>query len=85
MPCKLGKQRKRMHANKPKMAKKLEQYVKGGPISGKTHKQGGVSIEAEGGEFIVKKDAVNEETLPVLDYVNEYGKLPIIDSRKRRT
>ena len=55
----------------------------GGPIKGASHDNGGVVIEAEGGEYIVKKDSVNPKTEAVLEYINEYGKLPVQDARKR--
>ena len=55
----------------------------GGHIKGASHDNGGVVIEAEGGEYIVKKDSVNPKTEAVLEYINEYGKLPVRDARKR--
>ena len=38
-------------------AKKLTQYGEGGEIAGKKHSEGGVPINAEGGEFMVKASA----------------------------
>ena len=35
-------------------------YANGGEISGPSHKNGGVTLEVEGGEFVVKKDAVEK-------------------------
>ena len=72
------------------MAKK-KKYLKGGKFSGPSHKQGGIPIEVEGGEYIIKKDSVNAETEPILEKINKTGKLPkeiaydypIIDARKR--
>ena len=93
MPFKSKKQRKWMHANKPEMAKKWEKkYQKGGKTKGPSHKKGGISIEVEGGEYVIKKDSVNAETEPILEKINktgkfEYrcgGKVPHYDSRKRR-
>ena len=56
---------------------------KGGMLYGPSHNNGGIPIEAEGGEYIVKKDSVNPKTEAVLEYINEYGKLPVRDARKR--
>ena len=64
---------------------KKKKYVKGGNLKGKSHKQGGISIEVEGGEYIIKKDSVNKSTEPYLDYINTHGKLPTsINANKRR-
>ena len=67
------------------------QYPNGGPLDGDAHEvdsdgdgQGGIPIEAEGGEFIIKKDSVNRSTLDMLEYVNKHGDLPMGDARKRR-
>ena len=53
-------------------------------IYGPSHDDGGVLIEAEGNEYIIKRDSVNAKTEPVLEYINKYGKLPSQDARKRR-
>jgi hypothetical protein len=63
-----------------------------GKMKGKSHKEGGIIIEVEGGEYVIKKDSVNEETERVLKYINENGKLPkdryeilpTFDARKRK-
>ena len=39
--------------------KKRIKYLKGGNLKGPSHDNGGVIIEAEGGEYIIKKDSVN--------------------------
>ena len=58
---------------------------KGGNIKGPSHADGGKLIEVEGGEYIIKKDSVNGETEPFLEYINVHGKLPpSIDAKKRR-
>ena len=36
--------------------KKLKKYVVGGNINGPSHDNGGVIIEAEGGDYIINKD-----------------------------
>ena len=67
---------------KPKM-KKRKKYNIGGNIKGPSHDNGGVIIEAEGGEYIVNNKSVNPQTEAVLEYINKYGKLPTQDARKR--
>ena len=67
---------------KPKM-KKRKKYNIGGNINGPSHDNGGVVIEAEGGEYIVNNKSVNPQTEAVLEYINKYGKLPSFDARKR--
>tara|TARA_Y100000310_G_scaffold209598_1_gene210244 strand:- start:113 stop:346 length:234 start_codon:yes stop_codon:yes gene_type:complete len=74
MPFKSKKQRKWMHANEPEQ---------GGTLNGPSHEAGGIPIEAEGGEFIIKKDSVNASTLDMLEYVNKHGDLPMSDARNR--
>ena len=59
-------------------------------FKGKSHKEGGIPIEVEGGEYIIKKDSVNAETEPILEKINKTGKLnyrcggkiPRYDARK---
>ena len=68
MPFKLNKQRR---------------LVGGGRLNGAPHSKGGIPIEAEGGEFIVKKNSVNRSTLDMLEYINRHGDLPMSDARKR--
>ena len=69
--------------------KKRKKYVVGGNINGPSHDNGGVIIEAEGGEMIINANATemmesNPETKGVLEYVNIHGKLPpVFDARKR--
>jgi len=63
--------------------KKRKKYVVGGNINGPSHDNGGVIIEAEGGEYIINNKSVNPQTEAVLEYINKYGKLPSFDARKR--
>ena len=63
--------------------KKRKKYVVGGNINGPSHNNGGVIIEAEGGEFIIKRDSVNGSTLDMLEYINKHGDLPMSDARNR--
>ena len=61
------------------------QYPEGGSLNGPSHKQGGIPVEAEGGEYIIKKDSVNSSTLDILEYINKHGDLPMTDARNRRS
>jgi len=71
---------------------KKKKYLKGGRTNGPSHKKGGIPIEVEGGEYIIKKDSVNKETEPILEKINKTGKfnyrcggkVPHHDARKRR-
>ena len=71
---------------------KKKKYVKGGRLKGPSHAKGGIPIEVEGGEYIIKKSSVNKETEPILEEINKTGKLtyrcggkvPHFDARKRR-
>ena len=59
-------------------------FVAGGTLNGPSHNNGGIPIEAEGGEFIIKRDSVNRSTLDMLDYINEHGDLPMSNAKNRR-
>ena len=71
---------------------KKKKYVKGGRTNGPSHDKGGIPIEVEGGEYVIKKSSVNKETEPLLEEINKTGKLryrcggkvPHVDARKRR-
>jgi hypothetical protein len=56
--------------------KTLDIMKEGGKLKGPSHSKGGIDINVEGGEYIVKKDSVNKETQPVLEKINKTGKLP---------
>ena len=60
------------------------QYPDGGTLNGPSHDNGGIPIEAEGGEFIIKRDSVNASTLDTLEYINKHGDVPLSDARNRR-
>ena len=60
-------------------------FVNGGTLNGPSHEGGGIPIEAEGGEFIIKRDSVNASTLDTLEYINKHGDLPLSDARNRRS
>ena len=63
-----------------------------GKKKGPSHKNGGIDINVEGGEYVIKKDSVNKETEPILEKINKTGKfnyqcggkVPHYDARKRR-
>ena len=42
----------------------------GGPLEGPSHAAGGIPIEVEGGEYVIRKSNVNNFTLPILDDIN---------------
>ena len=58
--------------------------LNGGTLNGPSHNNGGIDIEAEGGEFIIKRNSVNGSTLDMLEYINKHGDLPLSDARNRR-
>ena len=68
-----------------------KKYVKGGKFKGPSHDDGGIDINVEGGEYIIKKGSVNAGTEPILEKINKTGKfqyrcggkIPVIDARKR--
>ena len=71
--------------------KSKKKYYKGGKMNGPSHSKGGIPIEVEGGEYVIKKDSVNASTEPILEEINKTGKLqyrcggkiPTVDARKR--
>jgi hypothetical protein len=62
---------------------KRDKYLNGGMLHGRSHAQGGIPIEAEGGEYVIKKDSVNRSTIDMLEYINKHGDLPMSDARDR--
>ena len=54
----------------------MPKKMKAGKLSGPSHKKGGVLLEAEGGEYIIKKSSVKKIGKKTLDRVNKEGKLP---------
>ena len=86
MPFKSEKQRKSMHTNEPEMAKRWDKEAQqGGTLNGPSHEDGGIPIEAEGGEYIIKRNSVNASTLDMLEYVNKHGDLPMSNAKNRRS
>ena len=57
----------------------------GGTLNGPSHEGGGIPIEAEGGECLIKRHSVNGSTLDMLEYINKHGDLPLSDARNRRS
>ena len=45
----------------------------GGYLRGPSHSRGGIPIEAEGGEYIIKKESVTPQTKPILESINRSG------------
>jgi hypothetical protein len=66
-----------------KVGRPPKKYPMGGMLDGASHESGGIPIEAEGGEFIIKADSVNEETLPILKQINEVGEFPTANAMER--
>ena len=64
--------------------KQWEKHPEGGTLNGPSHEGGGIPIEAEGGEFVIKRDSVNNSTLDMLEYINKHGDVPLSDARNRR-
>jgi len=62
---------------------KKKKYNMGGKLKGMSHSKGGIPIEAEGGEFMIKKDSVNPSTQATLEYINENGSLPMSNAMNR--
>jgi len=62
---------------------KKKKYNIGGKLKGNSHNDGGIQIEAEGGEYIIKKDSVNPKTEPILDYINKNGDIPLLNAKER--
>ena len=52
--------------------------VPGGALAGASHKQGGIWINAEGGEYMISKKAVARIGVPVLDQLNFGSSLPVL-------
>jgi hypothetical protein len=83
---------KRRHKRRKQTRPRRQGYKVGGKLEGPSHEEGGIPIEVEGGEYIIKKSSVNAATKPVLESINKTGKLPsesgynyqTIDARKRR-
>ena len=66
-----------------KVGRPPKKYPTGGMLNGAPHEGGGIPFEAEGGEFIIKRDSVNAGTLDTLEYINRHGDLPLFDARNR--
>ena len=75
----------------PFKSKKQRKWMReGGKLKGPSHSKGGIDINVEGGEYVVKKDSVNDNTLPILEEINNTGSYkeggyvwPTLDARKR--
>jgi hypothetical protein len=63
--------------------KKKKGYQQGGPMRGPSHARGGIPIEVEGGEYMIKKESVNPQTEKTLEHINKTGTLPQYDAGGR--
>ena len=50
-----------------------QKFAKGGIIEGNSHQNGGVQVEAEGGEYIINKATVRKNR-PFIEYLNKQNK-----------
>lgn len=55
-----------------------EYLEEGGLLQGRSHKEGGIPVEAEGGEFIINKRSTSKY-LPLLEAINESGRRKFAD------
>jgi hypothetical protein len=55
----------------------MPKKMKPGKLKGPSHKKGGILLEAEGGEYIIKKSSVKKLGKATLDKINKEGKLPM--------
>ena len=67
----------------PYKFKKKKEYQQGGPMRGPSHARGGIDINVEGGEYMIKKKSVNPQTEKTLEYINKTGNLPQYDAGGR--
>ena len=49
----------------------IPEFAGGGKIAGRPHSSGGVDINAEGGEYMIRKESVTGETLPYIIAINK--------------
>jgi len=74
----------KMHLGQSKtIDKHLKLMNQGGKMTGPSHAKGGIPIEVEGDEYVIKKSSAKKIGYDNLDYMNEYGKIPTVDARKR--
>lgn len=78
-PAVIGAMFSLWRANKVKAVESGYTYGEGGRVTGyiegKPHSKGGKWINVEGKEYVTQTDSVNKETLPMLDYINKYGRV----------
>ena len=55
----------------------MPQKMTPGKLTGPSHNKGGILLEAEGGEYIVKKSSVDKIGKGTLDHINSTGTLPM--------
>ena len=61
----------------------MPKKMKPGKLTGPSHKRGGILLEAEGGEYIIKKSSVKKLGKSTLDKINKEGKLPMKKGMKK--
>ena len=61
----------------------MPKKMKPGKLTGPSHKRGGILLEAEGGEYIIKKSSVKKLGKSTLDKINKEGKLPMKKDMKK--
>lgn len=61
----------------------MPKKMKPGKLTGPSHKRGGILLEAEGGEYIIKKSSVKKLGKRTLDKINKEGKLPMKKGMKK--
>ena len=52
---------------------KAQKFERGGMVGGRRHSQGGTMIEAERGEFVMSRSAVESVGLETMNRINEGG------------
>tara|TARA_Y100000593_G_scaffold85748_1_gene163263 strand:+ start:652 stop:1158 length:507 start_codon:yes stop_codon:yes gene_type:complete len=68
----------------------MPKKMKPGKLKGPSHKRGGILLEAEGGEYIIKKSSVKKIGKKALDKINKEGRImskqgySAVDSRGKR-
>ena len=55
----------------------MPKKIKPGKLKGPSHDDGGILLEAEGGEYIIKKSSVDKIGKAPLDKLNKTGELPV--------
>ena len=54
-------------------SQQMPKFARGGAVGGRLHSQGGTMIEAEQGEFVMSRSAVDSVGLEAMNRINEGG------------